>query len=159
MTEQKQRLMRDIADKLCIEVNTITNSKQLLDALMEKEKKREKDKINQNIPQPDIRGMIENVGKIILPPDIKEIITGSGKGRDQKERPVGFDKIGLMEAWLSHKLGKERESLHRKEGILRNNQMRKVSYYHIYIPEMNKTLLLNNQYGEGVFLIEGDFLV
>jgi hypothetical protein len=35
--------------------------------------------------------------------------------------------------------------------------MRKVSYYHLYLPELNKTLLLNNQYGEGAFLIEGDF--
>ena len=150
-TDLQQKLFRDIAAKLHLEANTITNAKQLLNALIAREHSEPR------IPLPDIHGTIENIGMIILPPDIREILVGTGAGRDKKEHPVGFDKVGLVEEWLSKTLGRARRTFHRKEGILRDNQMRKVSYYHIYIPEANKTLLLNNQYGEGIFLVEGDF--
>jgi hypothetical protein len=65
----------------------------------------------------------------------------------------------MVEERLSKRFTRERTSFHWKSGELLDNQMRKISYYHLYLPEVDKTLLLNNQYGEGAFLIEGDFAV
>ena len=165
LKELEKKLIQEIALKLNIQQGNIKTAKQLLDTLfpeVEENDSKEgsvegKETIIETIPDPDIWGNIENIGQIILPPDVREIILGIEEGLEKKERPAGFDKVGLIEEWLSKKLWKERTSFHRKVGILRDNQMRKVSYFQMYLPEYDTTLLLNNQYGEGIFVINGKF--
>lgn len=142
----KQKLFQDIAKYINHNIKVQT-ARQLVDALFPE---------NQHPLLPDVQWTIEYVWNVILPPDILDIIWAKSS-LDKKERPVGFDKIGLLEKFLSERLKRERTSFNWKKGILQDNQMRKVSYYYLYLPEFDKTILLNNQYWESSFILDWSF--
>lgn len=92
---------------------------------------------------------------IILPPDQRKIVMGSWVGREKRELP-GYDKVWLIEWRLAAQLAIERSTIHRKTGLLGDNQMRKISYHFTYIPQRDVTIITNNQYGEWTFLAQGE---
>ena len=167
MTELKYKLIQDIAIKLIWWIEktpSLRNMKQLVTYItwgeskyIEKELLQNLNQIEENIPTPDVKWKIKHIGEIILPPDLWNIITWSWAWWNQKEHPAGFDKIGLVERFLSQYFKRERKTFQWKVWVLQSNQIRKMSYYHLYLPEINKTLLLNNQYWEWCFFLKGDF--
>lgn len=144
--ELKQKLFQDIAKYKNHNVK-IQSARQLVDILFPD---------NQYLSLPDIQWTVEDVWNVILPPDTLDIFL-TKSSLDQKERPIWFDKIGLLEKCLSEWLNKERNSFNWKKGILHDNQMRKISYYYLYLLEFDKTIILNNQYWESSFVLNGKF--
>ena len=169
MTELKYKLIQDIAIEVIWwteKISSLRNMKQLVTYIawgeseyITQELVENLNEAQKDIPLPDIQWSVEQIGEVILPPDILERIEKSFLWwqKDVKRRPAWFDKIGLVEQFLSEYLWRERSMFQWKTGILRSNQMRKVSYYHLYLSEINKTLLLNNQYGEWCFVLDGYF--
>ena len=153
--ELKQKFFQDIAKETNIDVK-VKNARQLVEALFSEHLEVPKER-DEDVFKPRVLWTIENIWTIILPPDILGIVIWSWRGREHRETPLGFDKIGMVEERLSSKLSRERTTFHWKIGTLNDNQMRKTSYYHLYVPEFDKTLLLNNQYGEWAFVVEGNF--
>ncbi len=91
----------------------------------------------------------KKVEDTILPPDEKPIQTGSWNWWIEKRE--WYNKFWLLlnllrEKWIYT------DDLYVAIGVNQKNQMREQSYLYIYIPRINKTILINNSYGEKTFI-------
>ena len=92
--------------------------------------------------------------KMILPPDpeYRRIQTGSGKWR--KEQWPDYDRIGRL-VWLLKGIGVYTTDYTVIVWTNTENAMRRESYVMFQIPKLNKTILVNNCYGEATFIYDG----
>ena len=92
--------------------------------------------------------------KMILPPDpeYRRIQTGSGKWR--KEPWPDYDRIGRL-VWLLKDIGVYTTDYTVIVWTNTENAMRRESYVMFQIPKINKTILVNNCYGEATFIYDG----
>ena len=92
--------------------------------------------------------------KMILPPDpeYRRIQTGSGKWR--KEPWPDYDRIGRL-VWLLKDIGVYTTDYTVIVWTNTENAMRRESYVMFQIPKLNKTILVNNCYGEATFIYDG----
>ena len=92
--------------------------------------------------------------KMILPPDpeYRRIQTGSGKWR--KEPWPDYDRIGRL-VWLLKGIGVYTTDYTVIVWTNTENAMRRESYVMFQIPKLNKTILVNNCYGEATFIYDG----
>ena len=92
--------------------------------------------------------------KMILPPDpeYRRIQTGSGKWR--KEPWPDYDRIGRL-VWLLKAIGVYTTDYTVIVWTNTENAMRRESYVMFQIPKLNKTILVNNCYGEATFIYDG----
>ncbi|MBB1557024.1 MAG: hypothetical protein HG439_000805 [candidate division SR1 bacterium] len=92
--------------------------------------------------------------KMILPPDpeYRRIQTGSGKG--WKEPGPDYDRIGRLVGLLKG-IGVYTTDYTVIVGTNTENAMRRESYVMFQIPKLNKTILVNNCYGEATFIYDG----
>jgi len=91
----------------------------------------------------------KKVEDTILPPDEKPIQTGSWNWWIEKRE--WYNKFWLLlnllrEKWIYT------DDLYVAIGVNQENQMREQSYLYIYIPRINKIILINNSYGEKTFI-------
>ena len=92
--------------------------------------------------------------KMILPPDpeYRRIQTGSGKW--WKEPWPDYDRIGRL-VWLLKGIGVYTTDYTVIVWTNTENAMRRESYVMFQIPKLNKTILVNNCYGEATFIYDG----
>ena len=92
--------------------------------------------------------------KMILPPDpeYRRIQTGSGKW--WKEPWPDYDRIGRL-VWLLKDIGVYTTDYTVIVWTNTENAMRRESYVMFQIPKLNKTILVNNCYGEATFIYDG----
>ena len=92
--------------------------------------------------------------KMILPPDpeYRHIQTGSGKW--WKEPWPDYDRIGRL-VWLLKGIGVYTTDYTVIVWTNTENAMRRESYVMFQIPKLNKTILVNNCYGEATFIYDG----
>ena len=92
--------------------------------------------------------------KMILPPDpeYRRIQTGSGKW--WKEPWPDYDRIGRL-VWLLKGIGVYTTDYTVIVWTNTENAMRRESYVMFQIPKINKTILVNNCYGEATFIYDG----
>ena len=92
--------------------------------------------------------------KMVLPPDpeYRRIQTGSGKWR--KEPWPDYDRIGRL-VWLLKGIGVYTTDYTVIVWTNTENAMRRESYVMFQIPKLNKTILVNNCYGEATFIYDG----
>ena len=92
--------------------------------------------------------------KMILPPDpeYRRIQTGSGKW--WKEPWPDYDRIGRL-VWLLKAIGVYTTDYTVIVWTNTENAMRRESYVMFQIPKLNKTILVNNCYGEATFIYDG----
>ena len=92
--------------------------------------------------------------KMILPPDpeYRRIQTGSGKWR--KEPWPDYDRIGRL-VWLLKDIDVYTTDYTVIVWTNTENAMRRESYVMFQIPKINKTILVNNCYGEATFIYDG----
>ena len=92
--------------------------------------------------------------KMILPPDpeYRRIQTGSGKWR--KEPWPDYDRIGRL-VWLLKDIDVYTTDYTVIVWTNTENAMRRESYVMFQIPKLNKTILVNNCYGEATFIYDG----
>ena len=92
--------------------------------------------------------------KMILPPDpeYRRIQTGSGKW--WKEQWPDYDRIGRL-VWLLKDIGVYTTDYTVIVWTNTENAMRRESYVMFQIPKLNKTILVNNCYGEATFIYDG----
>ena len=92
--------------------------------------------------------------KMILPPDpeYRRIQTGSGKW--WKEQWPDYDRIGRL-VWLLKAIGVYTTDYTVIVWTNTENAMRRESYVMFQIPKLNKTILVNNCYGEATFIYDG----
>ena len=92
--------------------------------------------------------------KMILPPDpeYRRIQTGSGKW--WKEQWPDYDRIGRL-VWLLKGIGVYTTDYTVIVWTNTENAMRRESYVMFQIPKLNKTILVNNCYGEATFIYDG----
>ena len=92
--------------------------------------------------------------KMILPPDpeYRRIQTGSGKWR--KEPWPDYDRIGRLVRLLKG-IGVYTTDYTVIVWTNTENAMRRESYVMFQIPKLNKTILVNNCYGEATFIYDG----
>ena len=92
--------------------------------------------------------------KMILPPDpeYRRIQTGSGKW--WKEPWPDYDRIGRL-VWLLKNICVYTTDYTVIVWTNTENAMRRESYVMFQIPKLNKTILVNNCYGEATFIYDG----
>ena len=92
--------------------------------------------------------------KMILPPDpeYRRIQTGSGKW--WKEPWPDYDRIGRL-VWLLKDIDVYTTDYTVIVWTNTENAMRRESYVMFQIPKINKTILVNNCYGEATFIYDG----
>ena len=92
--------------------------------------------------------------KMILPPDpeYRRIQTGSGKW--WKEPWPDYDRIGRL-VWLLKNICVYMTDYTVIVWTNTENAMRRESYVMFQIPKLNKTILVNNCYGEATFIYDG----
>ena len=92
--------------------------------------------------------------KMILPPDpeYRRIQTGSGKW--WKEPWPDYDRIGRL-VWLLKDIDVYTTDYTVIVWTNTENAMRRESYVMFQIPKLNKTILVNNCYGEATFIYDG----
>ena len=92
--------------------------------------------------------------KMILPPDpeYRRIQTGSGKW--WKEPWPDYDRIGRL-VWLLKGIGVYTTDYTVIVWTNTENAMRRESYVMFQVPKLNKTILVNNCYGEATFIYDG----
>ena len=100
----------------------------------------------------DLKVEVLKLDGVILPPDKKEInIWLWEKHFERKELKI--NKIWLLILVLREK-GIFTDDILVYEWINKNNMMREYSYYAVYIPRVNKTIFINEWYGEATYICD-----
>ena len=92
--------------------------------------------------------------KMILPPDPEYRRIQAGSGKWWKEPWPDYDRIGRL-VWLLKGIGVYTTDYTVIVWTNTENAMRRESYVMFQIPKLNKTILVNNCYGEATFIYDG----
>ena len=97
---------------------------------------------------------VHKIKSVILPPDEGNRESGKGPVMEQKETPDSANKLGLLLTML-REYGIFPEDIYAVTGILNPGQVRPETYVYLYIPAVNKVVLINHAYGEATFVYDG----
>ncbi|HMT27356.1 MAG TPA: hypothetical protein PKD96_03560, partial [Candidatus Absconditabacterales bacterium] len=95
----------------------------------------------------------ENAKGVILPPDYQPISTGNGIA-EWREKKAPYNKFSLLINLLM-KHGVYTDDLFSMTGDMREGMMREQSYIYLAIPRLDRTIFINNSYGEATYVYRG----